>query len=38
MEIVAIMGSHRNGQNTQKAIDYFISKLNIEHELFDEEY
>ena len=35
MEIVAIMGSHRNGQNTQKAIDYFISKLNIEHELFE---
>ncbi|PKM59296.1 MAG: flavodoxin family protein [Firmicutes bacterium HGW-Firmicutes-4] len=33
MEIVAIMGSHRNGQNTQKAIDYFISKIKVEHEL-----
>lgn len=35
MEIVAIMGSHRNGQNTQQAIDYFISKLKIEHELYE---
>lgn len=35
MEIVAIMGSHRNGQNTQKAIDFFISKINIEHQLFE---
>lgn len=35
MEIVAIMGSHRNGQNTQKAIDYFINKIEVEHELFE---
>ena len=35
MEIVAIMGSHRNGQNTQKAIDYFISEIKVEHQLFE---
>ncbi len=35
MEIVAIIGSHRNGQNTQKAIDYFISRIKVEHELFE---
>ncbi|MDD3307255.1 MAG: flavodoxin family protein [Acetobacterium sp.] len=35
MEIVAIMGSHRNSHNTQKAIDYFISKIKVEHELYE---
>lgn len=34
MEIVAIMGSHRNGHHTQKALDYFLNKVEIEHELF----
>ncbi|MDK2942655.1 MAG: hypothetical protein PWP56_2168 [Acetobacterium sp.] len=35
MEIVAIMGSHRNNHNTQKAVDYFIGKLNVEYALFE---
>ncbi|MBU4541085.1 MAG: flavodoxin family protein [Firmicutes bacterium] len=35
MEIVAIIGSHRNNQNTQKALDYFMGKIKVEHELFE---
>lgn len=27
MEIVAIMGSHRNGHNTQKALDFFLNQI-----------
>ena len=33
MEIVAIMGSHRNGQNTEKALDFFLSQLKGDHEV-----
>ncbi len=35
MEIVAIMGSHRNDQNTQKALDYFVSRIKSEHQFFE---
>ncbi|AFA50259.1 flavodoxin family protein [Acetobacterium woodii] len=34
MEIVAILGSHRNGQNTQKALDHFMGQIKVKHELF----
>lgn len=34
MEIVAIMGSHRNGHNTQKALDFFLNQINGEHEVY----
>ena len=33
MEIVAIMGSHRNGHNTQKALDFFLKQIDTDHEL-----
>lgn len=33
MEIVAIMGSHRNGQHTQKALDYFLDQLEGDHQI-----
>lgn len=34
MEIVAIMGSHRNNQNTQKALDFFLDQIKVDHERF----
>lgn len=34
MEIVAIMGSHRNGQNTQKALDFFLDQIEGENDVF----
>lgn len=34
MEIVAIMGSHRNGHNTQKALDFFLKQIKGENEVF----
>lgn len=33
MKIVAIMGSHRNGRHTQKALDYFLDQLEDEHDI-----
>lgn len=33
MEIVAIMGSHRNGRNTQKALDYFLDHIEGDHDI-----
>ena len=33
MKIVAIMGSHRNGQNTQKALDYFLDRIEGDNEV-----
>ena len=34
MEILAIMGSHRNGHNTQKALDFFLKQIKADHELY----
>lgn len=31
MEILAIVGSHRNGKNTQKALDFFMKQIKVEH-------
>lgn len=33
MEICAIMGSHRNGQNTQKALDFFLKQIEGDHKV-----
>ncbi|MGL4607679.1 MAG: flavodoxin family protein [Eubacteriaceae bacterium] len=32
MEIVAIMGSHRTGKNTQKAMDFFLNEIKGNHQ------
>ena len=34
MEILAVMGSHRNGHNTQKALDFFLKQIKADHELY----
>lgn len=33
MEICAIMGSHRTGHNTQKALDFFLNEIQGNHEV-----
>jgi multimeric flavodoxin WrbA len=35
MEIVTIMGSHRNKQNTDKSLGYLLEKIKGEHEIFN---
>lgn len=33
LEIVAIMGSHRNGHHTQKALDFFLKQIQGNHDI-----
>ena len=33
MKIILIMGSHRKGKNTEKALEYFISEIDKSHEI-----